>query len=574
MHVRIGTIQSNGLDGTFLLYTLVPRQLAEKILMSKNKSTDQSSKDVSHDKCIRKKTVPANQKSQDAITSQSIAEKPAVYYQLGMKMLVLALFCVVLRICFTFSSPDRAKNESDETHTGLLVGNSENDVIYESEHSVFQSLQSQSITDFGEALQLMPTVFVGVLVRNKAHTLPYFLHGLEIQTYPTDRVQIHFIIDNSIDESLDILQSWNSTVGARYHTVQITHNSDESIKEAKMWSNQHYSHVVRLRQELLTRARMSWADFYLSIDADVIIVNPDTLGRLVHVSLTPSEYSSDLEDNLLPVVSPLFNCTSSESYANFWGAMSEDGYYLRSDTYFDIQRRRALGVFSVAMVHTVFLVNLRHANTQRLVYSPPPEGYTGPLDDLIIFARSAQRAGVQFYIENSEFYGFISNPVEEGDLDLTEDVITPWLSRDQELFEHLRLQAAIDLDDDWPIRPSVYLRRYARSQLPTKSKLGFNEVYCINLDRRPDRRAKMEYMFEQLGIDAKFISGVDGKLLTQDEINRLGIFQLEGYADPYHKRSLKFGEIGCFLSHYYLWQVSVHTCLFEIRHRAYSLAPI
>jgi collagen beta-1,O-galactosyltransferase len=30
--------------------------------------------------------------------------------------------------------------------------------------------------------------------------------------------------------------------------------------------------------------------------------------------------------------------------------------------------------------------------------------------------------------------------------------------------------------------------------------------------------------------------------------------QLEGYEDPYLKRPLKLGEIGCFLSHYYIWE--------------------
>lgn len=34
------------------------------------------------------------------------------------------------------------------------------------------------------------TVFVAVLVRNKAHTLPYFLSALESQDYPKDRMHL------------------------------------------------------------------------------------------------------------------------------------------------------------------------------------------------------------------------------------------------------------------------------------------------------------------------------------------------------------------------------------------------
>jgi collagen beta-1,O-galactosyltransferase len=34
----------------------------------------------------------------------------------------------------------------------------------------------------------------------------------------------------------------------------------------------------------------------------------------------------------------------------------------------------------------------------------------------------------------------------------------------------------------------------------------------------------------------------------------MGVHQLPGYLDPYHKRPLKLGEIGCFLSHYNVWK--------------------
>ena len=42
----------------------------------------------------------------------------------------------------------------------------------------------------------------------------------------------------------------------------------------------------------------------------------------------------------------------------------------------------------------------------------------------------------------------------------------------------------------------------------------------------------------------------------------MGIKQLPEYRDPYSKRVMTFGEIGCFLSHYRVWQdVSLTKCL-------------
>lgn len=40
------------------------------------------------------------------------------------------------------------------------------------------------------AAQKAPTVLIATLVRNKAHTLPYFLTCLEGLNYPKDRISI------------------------------------------------------------------------------------------------------------------------------------------------------------------------------------------------------------------------------------------------------------------------------------------------------------------------------------------------------------------------------------------------
>ena len=44
-----------------------------------------------------------------------------------------------------------------------------------------------------------------------------------------------------------------------------------------------------------------------------------------------------------------------------------------------------------------------------------------------------------------------------------------------------------------------------------KSKLGFDQIYMINLERRPDRKERMLHAFDILGIEAKIVPAVDGK---------------------------------------------------------------
>ena len=90
--------------------------------------------------------------------------------------------------------------------------------------------------------------------------------------------------------------------------------------------------------------------------------------------------------------------------------------------------------------------------------------------------------------------------------------------------------------------------------MPKKSKLGFDEIFMVNLERRPDRYERMKYNFDQLGIDYKWVPAMDGRKITEELLAETGIKMLPEFSEPYHGRALTYGEIGCFLSHYKLWQ--------------------
>ncbi|BES98196.1 Glycosyltransferase family 25 (LPS biosynthesis protein) [Nesidiocoris tenuis] len=55
-------------------------------------------------------------------------------------------------------------------------------------------------------------------------------------------------------------------------------------------------------------------------------------------------------------------------------------------------------------------------------------------------------------------------------------------------------------------------------------------------------------------------------LLSDEDVENMGVRLMPGYKDPFHKRPMKKGEIGCFLSHYFLWD--------EVRSKGYELAAI
>ncbi|VEL20179.1 unnamed protein product, partial [Protopolystoma xenopodis] len=274
-----------------------------------------------------------------------------------------------------------------------------------SDHDLFVSSFSED--------QVWPSVSIGILVRNKAHSLPYFLGALESLDYPKSRIHLYIRADNCLDDSLTVLRRWVAAAAGAYHAVELLEDSKTAQLQGipVAWTPEHYEHLIELRQAALDAARRAWADFHFSLDADVILMNKRTLRDLVEATLVPPPGGNII------VLAPMLNCTTSEVYSNFWGAMTEEGYYKRSDNYFDLQKRVSLGIHPVAMVHSALLVNLRNLVARQINYSPRPDTYQGPVDDLIIFARIAQTAGISLYLDNRQFYGYFAMPVDESDVE-------------------------------------------------------------------------------------------------------------------------------------------------------------
>ncbi|XP_003377989.1 glycosyltransferase 25 family member 1 [Trichinella spiralis] len=60
--------------------------------------------------------------------------------------------------------------------------------------------------------------------------------------------------------------------------------------------------------------------------------------------------------------------------------------------------------------------------------------------------------------------------------------------------------------------------------------------------------------FAVLGLEVRLVEAVDGRMLEPADLNAIGVKQMPDYRDPYHKRPMTLGEVGCFLSHYNVWR--------------------
>ncbi|XP_022832979.1 glycosyltransferase 25 family member [Spodoptera litura] len=387
----------------------------------------------------------------------------------------------------------------------------------------------------------MPTVGISVLVRNKAHTLPFFLSCIRNLNYPKNRIYLWIYSDFNEDKSIEILERWVDKYAPLYNGVYITTNSSSGRlhsdeKSPIHWSSNHFKHVISLREKALDFARKMWADYLFMIDADVFLTNPSTLSVLV---------SKDL-----PITAPML--VSDGLYSNFWCGMTDNYYYQRTDDYKPIQRMEKQGCYEVPMVHTAVLVHLRTRISDQLTYNPDKiPNYDGPEDDIIAFAVNAKKNGITLHICNDDLYGFVPVPLEDNhdpksDLEQLLNIKTEAIGRGSPL----------------PLDP--FLQDYVT--YPELWKFGCNEIYMINLERRTERRELMELSFKELGMDVKHFKAVDGRQLDMNNLKDLGVTLMPNYEDPYHKRPMKAGEVGCFLSHYYIWE--------EIAEKRHSIALV
>ncbi|KAK7889683.1 hypothetical protein WMY93_025243 [Mugilogobius chulae] len=369
-----------------------------------------------------------------------------------------------------------------------------------------------------------PKVMIAIVARNAAHSLPHYLGCIERLDYPKDRIAIWTATDHNVDNTTAMLRGWLKKAQGVYHYVE-WRPMEEPKSYTDEWGSKHwppsrFNHVMKLRQAALKAARERWADYILFVDSDNLLTNPRVLNLLMAENLT--------------IAAPMLE--SRSLYSNFWCGITPQGYYKRTPDYQPIREWKRLGCFPVPMVHSTFLIDLRREASKDLAFHPPHPDYSWAFDDIMVFAFSARQAGVQMYVCNREHYGFLPVPLKAQQN----------VDDERESFIHTITEALIDHD----IEPSEYLH----APPPLQDKIGFDEIFLINLKRRLDRRTRMFKSMSALGLHPTLTEAVDGKALNSSQLQALGIEMMPGYKDPYSGRVLTRGEIGCFLSHNSIWK--------------------
>ncbi|XP_033006284.1 procollagen-lysine,2-oxoglutarate 5-dioxygenase 2 isoform X2 [Lacerta agilis] len=222
-------------------------------------------------------------------------------------------------------------------------------------------------------LDEIPTVTIGVFIEQPTPFLPKFLDRLLTLDYAKEKITL-FIHNNEVHHERHIKKFWEKAKHM-FKTIQIV-GPEEYLSQAD--ARNMGMDICRQKEE---------CDYYFSIDADVVLTNPSTLKLL-------------MEQNR-KMIAPLV-LRHGKLWSNFWGALSPDGYYARSEDYVDIVQGNRVGVWNIPYVANIYLIKgqtLRSEMKERNYFA------RDRLDPDMALCRNAREMGVFMYITNRHEFG-------------------------------------------------------------------------------------------------------------------------------------------------------------------------
>lgn len=219
----------------------------------------------------------------------------------------------------------------------------------------------------------MPLVYIGVFIEQATPFLEEFLERLATMNYPHTRLRL-FIHNNVVYHEQHVERFWNRH-RSLFPDLRIV-GPEENLQHDQARTMA----VEGCRKDPL-------CDYYFSIDSDVALSNPDTLRILI-------------EENK-SVIAPMLS-RHGKLWSNFWGALSPEGFYSRSEDYIDIVQAKRAGVWNVPYITQVYLIRgdvLRSRLAGVSLFKQ--EG----ADPDMIFCRAVRDQGVFMFVSNRDEFG-------------------------------------------------------------------------------------------------------------------------------------------------------------------------
>ena len=131
-------------------------------------------------------------------------------------------------------------------------------------------------------------LIIGCPIYDRAWVLPYWFHFLERQSISLDNIGFVFIASKEDESTISILEAWKElhpevSVFDIVFPEDVNHFSHKD--GTRHWTLSKYENMVRLRNHLLKQVRLYQPDYFMSLDSDILLTNPNTLELLaLHIN--------------------------------------------------------------------------------------------------------------------------------------------------------------------------------------------------------------------------------------------------------------------------------------------------
>ncbi|XP_032420465.1 procollagen-lysine,2-oxoglutarate 5-dioxygenase 1 [Xiphophorus hellerii] len=220
-----------------------------------------------------------------------------------------------------------------------------------------------------------PLVVIGIFIQQPTPFVSVFFERLLKLQYPKNRLKL--FISNQEPHHEQQVSSFLQNHGSLYQDVKSI-RPDEEMGGAD--ARDLAFDMCRKDKE---------CDYFFNLDIEVVLKNENTLKILIKQNL--------------PIVAPMIT-RAGRLWSNFWGALSEDGYYARSEDYVDIVQGRRVGLWNVPYVSSVYLVKASLLQAELKDY----QLFTSEsLDPDMAFCHNVRSKGVFMYVNNLHTFGRI-----------------------------------------------------------------------------------------------------------------------------------------------------------------------
>ena len=250
----------------------------------------------------------------------------------------------------------------------------------------------------------LPIVLFHVLAKDKGAVLEYWLEqNLDNIDYPKDKIKLYIRTNNNNDNTQDILCKWlekQTQNEVQWNDIYFdSSNVEEKVEQYGIheWNSVRFSVLGKLREEGIKKAIDENVDFYFVCDVDNFLL-PETLLTLVQ---------SDVQ-----VIAPLLKCAfnehdnkknvySNKYYSNFHHPVTQNGYFISSDIYYEILNQKNPSLHEVDLVHCTYLVRKDVLNI--VSYIDKTDDY-----EYVIFSRNLRKNGIKQFFDTRKVYGCLT----------------------------------------------------------------------------------------------------------------------------------------------------------------------